>query len=230
VGVLREAILGRVFILYGVVVGLVAGFLLGGRLSGLATVRFRLGWLAIVALAIQVVLFSSLADDLDAEVRRAIYVASTGLVGVVVLANLRLTGVPLIALGAALNLAAIVANGGSMPADPAALAALEMTVSPLVLVGHSHVALSISLANGDLSGAVAPDGTEAQLNEARWLLNPGSVGQPRDGDPRAAYAMFETTTGLLEHMRVTYDVEAAQAKILAAGLPRALADRLAHGS
>jgi hypothetical protein len=116
-----------VFILYGVVVGLVAGFVLGGRLSGLATVRFRLGWLAIVALATQVVLFSSLADDMDADVRRGIYVASTGLVGVVVLANLRLTGVPLVALGAALNLAAIVANGGSMPADPAALAALGMT-------------------------------------------------------------------------------------------------------
>lgn len=115
------------FILYGVVVGLVAGFLLGGRLSGLATIQFRLGWLAIVALAIQVVLFSSLADGLDPEVRRAIYVASTALVGVVVLANLRLTGVPLVALGAALNLAAIVANGGSMPADPAALAALGMT-------------------------------------------------------------------------------------------------------
>jgi len=120
-------ILGRVFILYGVVVGLVAGFLLGGRLTGLETVRFRLGWLAIVALAIQVVLFSSLADNVGSEVRRAIYVASTGLVGIVVLANLRLTGVPLIALGAALNLAAIVANGGSMPADPAALAALGMT-------------------------------------------------------------------------------------------------------
>jgi hypothetical protein len=116
-----------VFILYGVVVGLVAGFLLGGRLSGLATVRFRLGWLAILALAIQVVLFSSLADGLDPDVRRAIYVASTALVGVVVLANLRLAGVPLVALGAALNLAAILANGGSMPADPAALAALGMT-------------------------------------------------------------------------------------------------------
>jgi Family of unknown function (DUF5317) len=116
-----------VFILYGVLVGVVAGFVVGGRPSGLATVRFRLGWLAIVALAIQVVLFSSLADDLDADVRRAIYVGSTALVGVVVLANLRLTGVPLVALGAALNLAAIVANGGSMPADPAALAALGMT-------------------------------------------------------------------------------------------------------
>jgi uncharacterized protein DUF5317 len=116
-----------VFILSGVVLGLVAGFLLGGRLGGLATVRFRLGWLAIVALAIQVILFSALGDGLAADVRRVIYVGSTALVGIVVLANLRLTGVPLVALGAALNLAAILANGGSMPADPAALASLGMT-------------------------------------------------------------------------------------------------------
>ena len=116
------------FILYGVVVGLVAGFLLGGRLAGLATVRFRLGWLAIVALAIQVVLFSSLADGLAADVRRAIYVASTALVG------RRRPGQPppdgraaRSPSGRRSNLAAIVANGGSMPADPAALAALGMT-------------------------------------------------------------------------------------------------------
>src|SRR4029078_12534128 len=70
---------------------------------------------------------SPVADGLPAEVRRAIYVGSTAWVGVVVLANLGVPGVPRIALGAALNLAAIVANGGSMPADPAALAALGMT-------------------------------------------------------------------------------------------------------
>ena len=131
------------FILYGVLVGLVAGFLLGGRPGGLATVRFRLGWLAIVALAIQVVLFSSVADGLPADVRRAIYVGSTALVGVVVLANLGLSGVPLVALGAALNLAAILANGGSMPADPAALAALGMTAdgdTNSVVVGQPALA------------------------------------------------------------------------------------------
>jgi hypothetical protein len=113
-----------VFILYGVVVGLVAGFLLGGRLEHLAEVRFRLGPLAFLALAVQLVLFSPLADGLSGDVARAIYVVSTALVGVVLLANLRLAGVPLIVVGAALNLAAIVANGGAMPASPAALAAL----------------------------------------------------------------------------------------------------------
>ena len=116
------------FILYGVLVGLIAGVLLGGRPAGLAELRFRLAPLALLALAVQLVLFSPLADPLPAEVGRAIYVASTALVGLVVLANIRVTGMPLVALGAGLNLAAIVANGGSMPASPAALAALGMGV------------------------------------------------------------------------------------------------------
>ena len=116
------------FILYGLVAGLIAGFALGGRLERLATVRFRLGAVAVLALGIQLALFSPIADGLSDQVARAIYVISTALVGVVVLANLRLTGVPLIALGAALNLLAIAANGGKMPASPEALAAVGFGV------------------------------------------------------------------------------------------------------
>ena len=115
------------FILYGVAAGLVAGRLLGGRLAGLGDVRFRLWPFAILALAVQVVVFSPLADALPAAAARAIYVGSTAAVALVVLANLRLTGLPLIAAGAALNLAAIVANGGAMPASPAALAMAGMS-------------------------------------------------------------------------------------------------------
>ena len=115
------------FILYGVLAGLLAGVLLGGRPAGLAAIRFRLGPLALLALAIQLVLFSPLAEPLPDALGRAIYVASTVLVGIVVLANLRLTGMPGVALGAALTLAAIVANGGSMPASPGALASLGMS-------------------------------------------------------------------------------------------------------
>jgi len=113
--------------------------------------------------------------------------------------------------------------------EETALAALEMTVSPLVLVGHSHVALSVSLANGDLSGAVAPDGTEAPLDDARWLLNPGSVGQPRDGDPRAAWLEldFEARTGRFH--RVSYDIARTQSELRERDLPEALAERLTHG-
>ena len=121
---------GRVFILYAIPVGLVAGWLLGGRLDGLATVRFRLAPLAILALVVQLVLFSPVADGLSADVGRAIYVASTALVLLVVIANLRLTGVPLVVLGAACNLAAILANGGAMPASPGALAAIGAGIGP----------------------------------------------------------------------------------------------------
>jgi diadenosine tetraphosphatase ApaH/serine/threonine PP2A family protein phosphatase len=114
--------------------------------------------------------------------------------------------------------------------EESALAALEMTISPLVLVGHSHVALSVSLANGGLNGAVAPDGTEAALDEARWLMNPGSVGQPRDGDPRAAWLEldFEARTGRFH--RVPYDIVRTQSELRERDLPEALAERLGHGS
>ena len=112
------------FILYAIPVGLLAGWLAGGRLERLADVRFRLAPLAVLALAVQLVLFSPLADGLPKDLGRAVYVISTALVVIVVLANVRLAGVPLVVLGAVLNLAAIVANGGAMPARPEALAAL----------------------------------------------------------------------------------------------------------
>ena len=118
----------QMFILYAIVAGLLIGFLLGGRLDCIAETRFRWGWLAILALAIQLVLFSPLAGGLG-DAARWIYVASTALVVVVVLANLRLPGLPIVLLGAVSNTAAIVANGGSMPASPAALAALGGTVN-----------------------------------------------------------------------------------------------------
>jgi predicted phosphodiesterase len=114
--------------------------------------------------------------------------------------------------------------------EETALAALEITVSPLVLVGHSHIALSVALSNGDLTGAVAPAGTEAPLDEARWLLNPGSVGQPRDGDARAAWLEldFEARTGRFH--RVPYDIERTQSELRERDLPEALAERLSHGA
>jgi hypothetical protein len=117
-----------VFILYAIPVGIVAGILIGGRLEHLASVRFRLGWLAVIALAIQLVLFSAVADGWPQELVRGAYILSTLLVLGVVLANVRLAGVPLIVIGAACNLAAVVANGGAMPAGAGALAALGFGV------------------------------------------------------------------------------------------------------
>lgn len=112
-----------------------------------------------------------------------------------------------------------------------ALESLLLTSAPLVLVGHSHVALALALAeDGDaVDGGPAPGGTQVELAGARRLLNPGSVGQPRDGDPRAAWLLLDLAADRAGFRRVAYDVEAAQAAIRAAGLPDALADRLARG-
>ena len=119
---------GAMLILYAIPVGLLLGLLLGGRIERLGDVRFRLAPLAVLVLLIQLALFSPLSDGLDETVGRWIYVISTGAVLVVVLANIRLTGLPLVVLGAASNLAAIVANGGAMPASASALAAVGLGV------------------------------------------------------------------------------------------------------
>ncbi len=111
----------------------------------------------------------------------------------------------------------------------AALDALLSTSAPLVLVGHSHIPLAIVLDEQRLTGGLAPEGTEADLAAGRWLLNPGSVGQPRDGDPRAAYLVLDLDKGRADFRRVPYPVEETQVEIRDLGLPEALADRLAHG-
>jgi diadenosine tetraphosphatase ApaH/serine/threonine PP2A family protein phosphatase len=111
----------------------------------------------------------------------------------------------------------------------AALAALELTSAPLVLVGHSHVALQISLREAILDGGLAPAGTELDLSAGRFLLNPGSVGQPRDGDPRAAWLLLDLERRFAEFRRVPYPILQTQTEIRERGLPETLAARLAHG-
>src|ERR1041384_8373839 len=100
----------------------------------------------------------------------------------------------------------------------AAYFSLLSTQAPLVLVGHSHVALAIGLDDAELHGGLAPAGTEIAL-EGRWLLNPGSVGQPRDGDPRAAWLALDTDARLARFHRVAYPIERTQAQIREHGLP-----------
>lgn len=118
------------FILYAIPIGIVAGYLLGGRLERLGDIRFAWGWLAIGGLLAQVILFSGPVSDTVGELGPALYVASTAAVLVAVLRNWRIPGLALVALGAASNLAAIVANGGVMPASPEAAAALEAQAGP----------------------------------------------------------------------------------------------------
>jgi len=105
---------------------------------------------------------------------------------------------------------------------------LLATTAPMVLVGHSHVALAIGLEHEELRGGLAPAGTEIEL-DGRWLLNPGSVGQPRDGDPRAAWLLLDTEARTASFYRIAYDVKKTQADMRAKGLPEGLAERLAHG-
>jgi predicted phosphodiesterase len=111
----------------------------------------------------------------------------------------------------------------------AALDALELTEAPAVLVGHSHVALAVGLDEQQLSGGLAQAGHEVDLSRGRWLLNPGSVGQPRDGDPRAAYLLLDREAQRARFCRISYPVERTQAEIRERNLPDALAHRLAHG-
>ena len=113
--------------------------------------------------------------------------------------------------------------------DEGALATLELAESPLVLVGHSHVALRVVQSGEDVEGGVAPAGTEVELEGVRALLNPGSVGQPRDGDPRAAYLLLDLDGQHATFRRVEYDVERTQREMRAAGLPELLAARLSLG-
>ncbi|HEX2358232.1 MAG TPA: metallophosphoesterase family protein [Solirubrobacterales bacterium] len=95
-------------------------------------------------------------------------------------------------------------------------------------IGHSHVALFFTDAKGP-GGGQAPAGLELDVSADRWLLNPGSVGQPRDGDPRAAWLELDTETWTATYHRIDYDIDPAAEAIRAAGLPELLADRLYVG-
>jgi hypothetical protein len=109
------------FILYAVAIGLVAGLALGGSLDRLAAVRFAWAPVAILGLIVQVALFSGPLGGAVGDAAPALYVASALAVLAAVVRNRRLTGLPLVAIGALSNLAAIAANGGYMPTDPNAV-------------------------------------------------------------------------------------------------------------
>jgi len=97
-------------------------------------------------------------------------------------------------------------------------------------IGHSHTALAYCRREGEIaSGGTCPAGTEHDLAHGRWLLNPGAVGQPRDGDPRAAWLMLDLRACTAAFHRTEYDVAGAAAAIRAARLPDSLAERLFHG-
>jgi diadenosine tetraphosphatase ApaH/serine/threonine PP2A family protein phosphatase len=112
-------------------------------------------------------------------------------------------------------------------------ACLDVQEERIALIGHSHVALFFSRAvegaRGQMRGAQASDGARLDLGDGSWLINPGSVGQPRDGDPRAAWLELDTGEATAHFHRVSYDIERAAQSISNAGLPQRLANRLHTG-
>ncbi|MGH2538185.1 MAG: metallophosphoesterase family protein [Candidatus Promineifilaceae bacterium] len=102
--------------------------------------------------------------------------------------------------------------------------------APYCFIGHSHVPL-IFLENAKEGALYQPAefGARFLLDDTRLLINPGSVGQPRDHDPRAAYGLLDTDGLVWEHRRVEYPVQLSQERIRAAGLPERNAYRLAVG-
>lgn len=113
------------FILYAIPIGIVVGYLLGGRLDRLGDLRFRWGGLALAGLFAQVLLFSGPVASTIGAAGPPLYLGSTAAVLLAVLRNVRIPGLVLVAAGAASNLAAIAANSGVMPAAPEAVAGLE---------------------------------------------------------------------------------------------------------
>jgi diadenosine tetraphosphatase ApaH/serine/threonine PP2A family protein phosphatase len=115
--------------------------------------------------------------------------------------------------------------------------ALAGSPSGLTLFGHTHVPAAFASARRGIElllPDLSPDLPDVQIlewdRERAMLVNVGAVGQPRDGDPRAAYGIVDTDKNIIEFRRVEYDIKTAQERILAAGLPERLATRLDRGA
>jgi predicted phosphodiesterase len=115
--------------------------------------------------------------------------------------------------------------------EETAISCLEEQQSALALVGHSHVALGVSLGEGgELEGGLAPADVSCELAGQKWLMNPGSAGQPRDRDWRAAWLLLDLDRQTAQFRRTEYDVARTQGEIRDAGLPARLASRLSTGT
>jgi predicted phosphodiesterase len=103
--------------------------------------------------------------------------------------------------------------------------------SNFCLVGHSHVPLVFELVeeSGECLLHQPVAGEVLNLGERRLIINPGGVGQPRDGDPRASYAIYDSERNVIRHHRVPYEISLTQQRMIERGLPRRLATRLSYG-
>ncbi len=110
-----------------------------------------------------------------------------------------------------------------------AKASFELSPDKVILVGHTHVPLTFLDRESGVERIKPSNGDWISYARRRLIYNPGAVGQPRDGDPRAAYAMIDTDNEKIGQFRVEYDVEAAREAIIDRGLPKMLGDRLTTG-
>ncbi len=109
-----------------------------------------------------------------------------------------------------------------------ARASFDLCKEQVVFVGHTHVPL-VFTERGGIEAMVPSEGNRISYEGARLIYNPGAVGQPRDGDPRAAYSIVDASSNSIGQYRVEYNVQEARADIIEAGLPRILGDRLTLG-
>ena len=111
-----------------------------------------------------------------------------------------------------------------------AQAQFELQKTPISLVGHTHLpAVCAEDEAGPPTLRPAGDGERLELGDGRWIINPGGVGQPRDGDPRASYAVYDSEDASITFSRVEYDISATQKSMEEAGLSQWLIERLAYG-
>jgi diadenosine tetraphosphatase ApaH/serine/threonine PP2A family protein phosphatase len=111
-----------------------------------------------------------------------------------------------------------------------ARAALSAISTGHGLHGHTHVPIAFTMVDGRMRTLAPRAGNTVVLGEGRTFLNPGSVGQPRDGDPRASCLVLDTDAGTVTWERAKYDIDSVAAAMRAAGLPQRLADRLRVGA
>jgi predicted phosphodiesterase len=107
---------------------------------------------------------------------------------------------------------------------------LALLETPHCFVGHTHVPIVFrQRRRGGMAATVVPPESRLRLDDRRVVLNPGSVGQPRDGNPAASYVILDTAASVATWRRVAYDIAATQAAMKAAGLPQRLIRRLSFG-
>ena len=110
-----------------------------------------------------------------------------------------------------------------------ATANIHLLNTPLCFVGHSHVPIVFTRSNDIVCHQLLSDGESLPLISDKMIVNPGSVGQPRDGDSRASYALYDSDEKTIYHYRVAYDIEAIQKKMKQLELPSFLISRLSYG-